>query len=532
MNAIPLVHSPNRRRRVRHKVRTPAYASFAIDSHDVTLDLNEVVDINEDGIAVQCQEALQPGSTIDLRLNLANARGDIRTRSRVAWSDSSGRAGLTFGELLADSRQHLREWLFLNAMSGADLEPETAANAWDESAARPDPNYSDTLAALNAIQRQVEALGSNSEAAIELIAARAHGLLRATGAAIALAESDPSVIICRASSGTGAPPVGARLHVDSGFSGECVRTGQLLRCDDTETDPRVNAEQCRLLGVRSLMAAPVRLNSTVIGLLEVFSSTANSFNKGDTNALQRLSEILISALERVQRQESRPQPEAIPVSAAPGSVLFAAESTKSSSAKEKTKERPAVSLPRSHLMVLVCAAATIALALGFLLAPWIQERLQARERAHTVTVLASTKAATTSAQPETPEVMSLSELQRVADAGNAVAQNELGVRYATGDGVKVDEHEAIQWFTKAAEQGNPTAQFRLGSFYWSGRGVPQNITQAYFWTVLARSAGDENSKALAQILASHLTRDQVRVIEQQANLWLQQRQASASASAR
>lgn len=530
MNAIPQVHSPNRRRRVRHKVRTPAYASFGIDSRDVTLDLNEVVDINEDGIAVQCQEPLPPGSTVDLRLNLANARGDIHTRSRVVWSDPSGRSGFSFGELSVDSRQHLRDWLFLNAMSGADSEPVATVNEWDDLSARPDPSYTDALAALNAIQRQVEALATDSQAAIELIATRAHGLLRGSGAAIAITESDPTLIICRASSGTGAPPVGATLDVNSGFSGECVRSGQLLRCDDTETDPRVNAEQCRSLGVRSLMAAPVRVGPVVIGLLEVFSASPNSFNKGDSNALQRLTDILVSVIERGRAQPSRPQPAAIPATPTLGSVLFAAESANNGAAKHEANVRPPVSLPRSHLIVLLCAAATIMFALGFLLAPWIQERLQARDRARDTVVLASTKAATTSAPAESPEVMSLSELQSSAEAGNAAAQNELGVRYATGDGVKVDEREAIRWFTKAAEQGNPTAQFRLGSFYWSGRGVPQNISQAYFWTVLARSAGDENSKALAQVLASHLTRDQVRVIEQQADIWLQQRQAASAAA--
>ena len=36
----------------------------------------------------------------------------------------------------------------------------------------------------------------------------------------------------------------------SGFSGECIRTGKALRCDDSETDSRVEAAICRRLGVR------------------------------------------------------------------------------------------------------------------------------------------------------------------------------------------------------------------------------------------------------------------------------------------
>ncbi len=84
-------------------------------------------------------------------------------------------------------------------------------------------------------------------------------------------------MICRASAGPSAPPVGATLQVGSGFSGECVRTGKMLRCDDAETDERVDRESCRALGIRSMLAAPIRLGEKVIGLLEVFSAEPDAF---------------------------------------------------------------------------------------------------------------------------------------------------------------------------------------------------------------------------------------------------------------
>ena len=83
-------------------------------------------------------------------------------------------------------------------------------------------------------------------------------------------------MVCVASAGPDAPSHGARLQVDSGFSGECVRKGKLLRCDDTETDSRVDREICRVLGIRSIIAIPIRRVDTVIGLLEVFSSNAGA----------------------------------------------------------------------------------------------------------------------------------------------------------------------------------------------------------------------------------------------------------------
>ena len=122
------------------------------------------------------------------------------------------------------------------------------------------------------MQREAESLGSDLEAVLSLIASRSQSLLRASGAAIALAGKDAGTMICRASAGPSAPPVGAALQVGSGFSGECVRTGKMLRCDDTETDERVDRESCRALGIRSMLAAPMRLGEKVIGLLEVFSA--------------------------------------------------------------------------------------------------------------------------------------------------------------------------------------------------------------------------------------------------------------------
>jgi TPR repeat protein len=75
------------------------------------------------------------------------------------------------------------------------------------------------------------------------------------------------------------------------------------------------------------------------------------------------------------------------------------------------------------------------------------------------------------------------------------------------------------------------AQSKLGSLYWDGRGVPPSLNQAYFWTVLARAGGSEGSKALATVLASHMSRAQAASIEQEAERWFQQHQVSAKPAA-
>jgi putative methionine-R-sulfoxide reductase with GAF domain len=529
--------TPNRRRRVRHKIQTPAYASFAAESEGVVLDLHEIVDISEDGVAIQCHSKLPVEKPLNLCLDLADCPQQIFTTGHVVWTNDSGRAGLRFSNLPPDSLSTLREWLFVNVMAGVangELDLHTIAT----SVPPPQPNYTDTLAALTAVQRQVEAMGADLAGALQFLADRSQSLLRASGSAIALLDTDPNFMICRASSGSDAPPAGVRLQVGSGFSGECVKRGMLLRCDDAELDTRVDRESCRALGIRSIVAAPIQAGQKSIGIVEALSGKPNAFTEDDGTVLQRLADMVLEAVNRSTRAENLPDV-APPVEFTPpqGSVLFAAAREEEESQTQKTA---GLTLPRSYLVLLTCAAATIALALGFISAPWIQssvvpwvhEKISARSQAHLPTVLASSKAPNdelTAASAVEPA--GIDQLRHLAESGDAAAQNALGLRYATGDGVPLSEQEAVRWFTRAAEQGNVPAQSKLGSIYYSGRGVPQDPNRAYFWMVVARIGGDDASKTLAPFVRARLTGSQIATIEQDASSWIQQHAASKPTAA-
>ena len=527
---------PNRRRRVRHKIQTPAYASFSAESKSAMLDLHEIVDISENGIAIQCHSPLDAERSLSLCLDLADCPEQIYTTGQVIWTNHSGRAGLQFSELPPDALPRLREWLFVNVMAGvANSEVDLAPPFSLPDHVAPQPNYSDTLAAVTAVQRQVEGLGSNLAAALQFIAERAQSLVRASGVAIALADAEPDSMICRATSGPDAPPVGARLQVGSGFSGECVKQGTLLRSDDTELDSRVDRESCRALGIRSILAAPVQVGEKSIGIVEALSGSPNAFSEADGRAMQSFADMVLDSVNRSARAENLPElvPPPPPQFAAPqGSVLFASgDEEKNRESNPEQKHAASISLPRSYLLLLTCAAATIAMALGFLSAPWIQSdvapwvlrKLHIGGQVQLQTVLASSQAPKSdSGSNPSIETASFDQLRQMAEKGDAAAQNTLGLRYATGEGVALNEEEAVRWFTKAAEQGNVAAQSKLGSLYYSGRGVAPDPTRAYFWMVVARLGGDDASKTLAPFVRSRLTRSQVASIEQDASRWLQQ----------
>ena len=130
---------------------------------------------------------------------------------------------------------------------------------------------------------------------LQLVADRARQITGADGIAIALAQAD--AIVCRGASGSMAPDPGARLDPGSGFSGACLRGAQVIRCDDTERDPRVNVAVTRSLGARCIVAIPIAGSHGVIGLIEAFSTEPFSFNDSDVRSLKLLAELILAALK-------------------------------------------------------------------------------------------------------------------------------------------------------------------------------------------------------------------------------------------
>ena len=110
---------------------------------------------------------------------------------------------------------------------------------------------------------------------------------RGDGVGIALAENGE--LRCRAASGI-APPLGTRIDARSGLTGACLRTGTLLRCDDSEEDTRVDRQVCRALGVRAMVCVPVSAGNEVVGIFELFSSQPNAFLNIDTAVLRAKAE--------------------------------------------------------------------------------------------------------------------------------------------------------------------------------------------------------------------------------------------------
>jgi len=167
---------------------------------------------------------------------------------------------------------------------------------------------------------------------LQLVAVRAIAITGADGVAIALAKD--RAIVCRASAGKIAPDPGVKLDPNSGFSGACLRSGEVVCCNDSDHDPRVNPEACRALGARSMIAVPLSAKKRVVGLLEAFSSETHGFNDSDVRSLNLLGELILAAVrpeeehhlaemarEVLPEAASKPGPITVPVPVEPPAAI-------------------------------------------------------------------------------------------------------------------------------------------------------------------------------------------------------------------
>jgi hypothetical protein len=598
----PSVVSPNgeRRRCVRQKLYTPVFASFNGPQTGMVVDLSELLDLHEEGFAVQTSERLEMNRAVTLCLDLPETRSFIHGCGEVVWSDDAGRGGIRFSALSENSRQILKEWLFSNLLIGCvnhaarteQLAKREGAESTDavtvdnvsnvvpisgpsempscvEAGLAPSETGPPAFLDVGAGRNEVIENCDDVDAAFHLLTGRALSLTGASGAALAFLTDD--IMICRARAGEPSLPLGSPVDSKRGLSGECVRTGLLVSCEDMGNDPRIDPEIGRALGIASLMAVPIVSDFRVVGLLEVFSPHPHGFTKADGVVLERLVEMIPGTYrERPEPGSTQnetictealtlpevasvvsdlpvetglaPSPEttgssavdagAAPVSSiefdsidplhhalrepeleAPKRPFQPAPAEVVAEQTERQVSEPALEPPpraRSrvlHLLLLGATVAVAAMALGYLLAPKIEERW------------ANSKQASQPSMRQ-PQLRSLDELRNLADHGDAEAQWQMGVRYDEGDGVPKDDSQAMLWFQLAGEQGQVDAQAHLGAYYWAGRGVPKDLSKAYMWSAIALAGGDENSKSRLEGLASQMTQAQVSAARQQAEIWI------------
>jgi GAF domain-containing protein len=597
------------------------YASFNGPQTGMVVDLSELLDLHENGFAVQTaitgkdahdKRRFELNHAVSLCLDLPETRSFVHGSGEVVWTDDAGRVGIRFSFLTDASRKILKEWLFVNLLIASanhaarteqiahrqqedafawdfsgegdphDEEPSletqntTAAVADSSPVAAdatvpnsspienvlpcpvappssksdgpaltlvPPPEHAAALTTIDDIRREVRDYSGSPEAIFHVIATSAKTLTGASGAALAI--STDGVMICRAREGDPAPPIGYPVDIKEGLSGECIRSGLPVQCQDTATDPRVDAELCRDLGIGSLLAVPILADFRVVGLLEVFSPNPHNFFQAHIKILDRLVELIPKTQpkkDEPQLQIENPKPaspdvEEIRAEAPPAELsqdeLSASEAPipedsavedlviripveTPQSASQPTESEPVASEPVASLAVtpppltppllegkpdlypvraalqeskpapeLQAAEDTLESSEDAPLGPW-HRRLHFKLLfiALAVTVIALGYALAPFIQKHWfPTQSSQAALQTALESPTVAQASWHGT--TTG---KAEAHSP-QEIRKRADRGDPDAQYALGVLYHNGEGVLRDDAQAVQWYLRSANQG-------------------------------------------
>jgi diguanylate cyclase (GGDEF)-like protein len=149
---------------------------------------------------------------------------------------------------------------------------------------------SDRLRAIIQTQTEIAASDLDLDAVMQLIASRGQELTGANAGVIEIADGDEMVY--RVVTGEATPFLGVRLKIATSLSGLCVQEGRVLRSDDTDVDSRVDPEACNRVNARSMLCVPLVHGEETIGVLKVYSPTANRFGESDVETLELLSGLI------------------------------------------------------------------------------------------------------------------------------------------------------------------------------------------------------------------------------------------------
>ena len=153
--------------------------------------------------------------------------------------------------------------------------------------------------ALTEAQDAVAAAGPDAAVVMRTVAERAREATGASGAIVELARGTESVPA--AAVGLAAPT----LPMAGSLSGECVRTGEPQRCDDTSADPRVDRAAAVRHGVRSILVVPLRDDRRVIGVLKVVAPVPRAFAPSHERLLRLLGGLLGGAVAHASAYAAR-----------------------------------------------------------------------------------------------------------------------------------------------------------------------------------------------------------------------------------
>lgn len=114
------------RRERRRYPRIPVHAAATMEYAGSESVPATILDLSEDGIAIQCQRRLPPRCKVYFQFRLPGHPSTVRFSGLSMWQDSSGRVGIRFVDVPQFSRKALGDWLSNNAIAFKKAESDVA----------------------------------------------------------------------------------------------------------------------------------------------------------------------------------------------------------------------------------------------------------------------------------------------------------------------------------------------------------------------------------------------------------------------
>lgn len=157
-------------------------------------------------------------------------------------------------------------------------------------------DYTITLGQIVETQHQIQVRHLELQSAITLVAERVTEIARASGASIGLLRGKK--VKYRAGAGQMTLPEGTEVPMEKALCVACLRTGQVVRCEDVNPEFLLDSEECRRRGIQSLIAVPVFHDGEVAGGLELYYPRTHAFSEQDVHTCQLMAGLVTEALAR------------------------------------------------------------------------------------------------------------------------------------------------------------------------------------------------------------------------------------------
>jgi putative methionine-R-sulfoxide reductase with GAF domain len=157
-------------------------------------------------------------------------------------------------------------------------------------------DYTLTLAEIVEAQHQIQIRHLESEQAMAVVAERTVRITGGSGAGIGILEGKN--IRYHAAAGASALPAGDEISLEKAICAICVRTGQVLRTPDVNTEFLFDPELCHRRQIQSLVAVPIYHDGNIVGALELYFDKPKGFAEQDIHTCQLMAGLVTEAIGR------------------------------------------------------------------------------------------------------------------------------------------------------------------------------------------------------------------------------------------